>query len=410
MAVRKPHRAPAWVLIALACAAAACEVHEDREPAPVGLLSAEAMSALVPAVVDLRVADTAFARMSDNPALDIEVPVAVTIYRGGEVVVAAEPAEIQIKGGSSVFLPAKPLGVTFARDLVDEGAGVLRVPALDSGHTLARVRALRLRGGGNDFKTTIVKDLAFARMVVDGDLRVYALYGEQGATYVNGRFYSLTNLRSENNVDGVSRLFGVDADRVALAAVDQPEDPLEVRAGREGFWRALEAAVAAGDRAAVLSTVDPRGFADFLIAGSVFATQDWPWRNVRLFAVDEGPIQFVLYDFDFSGESYAWRSPLAYFERSRPSLIRSMALLCYGDPAFRALLERRYREVLASGQLAPARLRAELETLAAVYDPVIGYQIARYGFPTSAAAWYVELEGTVDDYARRYRGLPEEFR
>ena len=384
---------------------AACTEYADLDPRPTPPLTPAEMSALVP-TAEIAVADTAFARMVARPREDIEIPATLTLWRGGQAVCAGENVELQIKGNFSAGLPAKALGVKFDRAFRNDADDFLRVPRLREGHSLRRIKSFRLRNGGSAFATTLLKDLAYARMVIASDLDVLALYGEPAATYVNGAFYSLHNLRTENNENGVSRLLDVDEDRLGIVAVDAAEAPLEIKGGEAGFWRKLEGYVDDGDAAAALAAVDARSFADFLVAGMVFATQDWPWRNVRMYAVDEGPVRFVLYDFDFAGQAYSNRAPLAYLDRGPDGFVKRLYELCYRDADFRALLERRYAEVVDSGQLSDARLREELTSLAAVVDPVIAYQIARYGQPASVAAWYVDLEATVGDYALRYGRLP----
>lgn len=395
--------------IVVAVGLSACSEIVDGESEVINDLSAEEMSAFVP-TASITVDDGAFARMVASPAEDIEIPATLTLWRAGRSVVNDKDVELQIKGGLSAGLPSKSLGVKFDRAFRNRDNDFMIVPHLDPAHRLERIKSFRLRNGGSSFETTLIKDLAYARMVAASDLEVVCMYGEPAATYVNGRFYALQNLRTENNLNGLSRLLDIDEDRLGVAAVDDSMDELDVKGGDEAMWRQLEGDVARGDTAAVLAAVDQRGFADFIIAGAFFATQDWPWRNVRLYRVDGGPVGFVLYDFDFAGQAFTNRSPYAYIERGRDGLIRRMFMLCYGDASFRDLLEHRYDNLRESGQLSPARLREVVEPLVEAYESVIGYQVAKYGFPESRAAWFVGLEALIGDYALRYDRLPTDFK
>lgn len=386
-----------------------CTEYVEHEPAAAPRLTAEQMSAYVP-TASITVDEAAFERMVARPFDDIEVPASLTLWRAGDRVCTQEGVEIQVKGNYSAGLPSKSLGVKFDKSFRNREDNFLKVPLLKEDHSLARIKSFRLRNGGSAFETTLIKDLAFARMVIASDLRVTSLYGEPAATYVNDRFYALHNLRTENNQNGLSRILDIDEDRLGIAVVDDGLDELDVKDGPAGPWRRLEASVANENTAAVLADIDQRGFADFIVAGAMFATQDWPFRNVRLYRVDEGPVAFVFYDFDFAGQAYTNRRPYDYIERSRDGLIRRMFVLCYEDAGFRALLERRYDEVRASGQLSAERFREVVDALSRVYDPVIEHQVAAYGFPKSKVAWYVELEAMVGDYGLRYWRLPKDFK
>lgn len=385
-----------------------CEDYSEPGAAAPVSMSAIEMSAYVP-TADLYVDEGDFARMSARPLDDIEIPGTLTLWRAGEAVCTDDAVELQIKGSSSAAAPTKALGVKFDRALRNRAGEFMRVPHVRAGHNFARVKAFRLRNGGNNFATSLLKDLAYARLVAASDLDVLCLYGEPAATYVNGEFYSLHNLRTENNTNGISRLLDVDEERLRLASVEDTADELEIKAGPAAPWRRLEAAVRDGRREEVLARLHVPGFIDFLVAGAVFATQDWPHRNVRLYSVDGEPVRFVLYDFDFAGQAFTRRSPYDFLERGRPSLIRSLFLLCYSDEAFRSQLEARYAETVQSGVLSDERLRAHFTELAAVYAPVIDQQIARNGYPASRPSWYVDMETSIGDYAQRYRQLPATF-
>ena len=391
----------------LSLAVAACTQVEVVDSPEVTDLNALEMSAYVP-TFSIAVDDSAFAEMSRLYLDDIEIEGVLDVHRGGEAVALGQKVELQVKGNFSAAFPSKSLGVKFDRAHRDGAAGLMRFPHVRDGHTLRRVKSFRLRNGGNSFENTLIKDLAYARMVAASDLDVVVLYGEPAATYVNGEFYSLHNLRTENNANGLSRLLDIDEDRLSLAAVSY-DDPLEVKEGREAYWRTLEDRLAEGDAEAVLAAVDQSSFIDFIVGGSLFGVWDWPWRNVRLYAVDEGPVRFVLYDFDLAARLNTDNTMVEHMRAGPMSPIRRLFEVCYADAGFRERLEARYAEVRASGTLSPDRLRKELSAVAAVLDPVIAHQTKQYGFPTSTAQWYVDLEACVSDYTLRYTRLDERF-
>ena len=376
---------------------------EYDEPATPEYPDVASMSERVPTVA-LEVDGAAFADMTARYTEEVEIAAAVALWRDGRAVLVGEPAEVKVKGRFSAKFPLKSLGLKLERDVSNEDERLLRAPHVKPAHHTGSLRALRLRNGGNEFVGTLIKDLAYARLVAASDLRVVPLYGEPAATYVNGAFYGLHDLRTEHNASGLSRLLGVRKRQLRIAAVLN-EGPLQVKSGPEDLWRDLEAAIAAGDTAAVLAAVDEDSFVDFLVGGAIFGSYDWPHGNVRMLSVDGGPIRFVLYDFDLASQYHTGATPREHLGRGPDNPVRRMLALCYGQSAFRGRLEARYAEVLAGESLAPERLRAELAALAETYDPVIGYQTARYGYPASRTQWYADLEAVAENYERRYDRL-----
>lgn len=388
---------------------AGCVEITETAPGPLPELSAVDMSAYVP-TFSVEVDSLAFARMTERFSEDIEIPAELSLWRDEALLLDAEGVEIEVKGNFSAAFPSKSLGVKFDRALRQpDESGVVRFPALDPEHSLRRVKALRLRNGGNAFTSSFIKDLAYARLLPEADLELAFSYGEPAATYVNGAFYSLHNLRTENNTNGLSRLLGVDEDRLSLASVDF-SNPLEVKQGREAFWRDFERALDAGDAETVAAAIDDASFIDFVVAGGLFGVWDWPWTNVRLYAVDEGPIRFVLYDFDLASTLNTDFTVPEHMRAGDPNVVKQLFDSRYADEAFRDRLADRYAQIRESGALHPDRLRRELRQLADQYDPIMRYQVERYGTPESTVAWYLAMETAARDYARRYDQLGPSLR
>lgn len=387
-----------------ALAGTACTRFETGGPDAPAVALAEATPAILSDYVptfELRVDEAAFADMLARFDEDVEVPLDVSMWRDGERVLAPRPAEVQVKGNFSATFALKPLGIKLD-DAVDNPAGRLfRVPALLPGQRLDRLKSLRLRNGGNDFTGTLLKDLAYGRVVAASGLDVVAVYGEPAAAFVNGDFYGLLNLRSEGNGHGVSRLLGVDKDRLALAELDEAPQ-FDVKDGDPERFRALERAIRAGDVAYLRDAIDASSFIDFAIVGTVFAAWDWPWKNVRLFSVDGAPFRFVVYDFDLACERHLDEPPVHHLRDREENLISRAFEVLYADAGFRERLHARYLEVLDADLLHPGRLESAFRELAATYEPVIALQTQRYGFPEGRGVWYLKLQEYLEAYQRRY--------
>ena len=394
-----------WLIAAAVGWAAGCTVVEGEPPARprVEQPAPAAMSAHVP-TFDLSVDEAEFARMSERYLEDIKVDARLTLWRGGELVGDREAARIQVKGFYSAAFPQKPLGVRLDRAVDNASAAWLRVPHVGDGQTLDRLRTFRLRNGGNDFTGTLLKDLAYARLLARSGLDVLPVYGEPAACYVNGDFYGLANLRSETNGRGVAGLLGIDRDRLRLAELDGGPTFI-VKEGDAEFFRRFEQLLQDGDREGLRGVVDEDSFIDFVLVGTVFAVWDWPWKNVRVYAVDGGPLRFVSYDFDLASEQHVDYDPVRHMRQRRESPMSQLFEVLYADEAFRVRFEDRYAELIREGWLAPERLRVELEALAKAYRPLIDFQTARHGHPSSPAEWQLDLERVVEEYEERYAFL-----
>ena len=383
----------------------ACSEYVEPEAPTLPPATVATLSAHVP-TFDVRADSAAFAGMAERFLEDIEIPVAVDVYREGERVLDARPAEIQVKGSASAAYPLKSLGVKFDRDVDNRDGGLLAVPALLDGHGLDELRAVRLRNGGQDFTGTLLKDLAYARLIAGSGLRVVPLYGEPAAAFVNGEFYGLLNLRTESNANGLSRLLGVRKRELHLGEI---EDHFEffVKSGDGSPFRALEEAVRAGDRAAAMTLVDERSFVDFVLLGTMTCAHPWPTRNVRAYAIGDRALRFLSFDHDHAAERWTDLGVVGQMRKRRQSLVGDLFELALQDAGFGARLQARRKEVLASGALHPRKLRAAFEELTAAYAPVIAYQTQRYGTPVSTGSWRIEAEAHVQAYERRYRNFLE---
>ena len=345
---------------------------------------------------------------------DLEIPARVSLWRGDRLVLDRERAEIQIKGGHSRHQPLKSLGVKLDDATTNEGGAVMSVPALLDGHRIDRLKSFRLRNGGGDFSGTMLKDLAYARLVAGSGAAVVPYYGEPAAAFVNDEFYGLLNLRTEGNANGLSRLLDVDKSSLQIAELDGGETAAStsfiVKDGDPRVFRALEAAIAAGDRAGALALVDEASFMDFVLVGTLFAVWDWPYRNARVYAVAGGPIRFCAFDFDEASRLHVNRGIERHMRERPANPLSDLFFLALGDPGFERRFWDRRDALIASGKLAPAVMRAQFESLAAVLAPAIDHQIRKYGVPASRAEWYLNLERHVEQYERRYVAFASEVR
>ena len=407
----------ALALAAVAALPSACSdfgTVPTETPAPLPPPTPATLAAHVP-TFDIAVDAAAFADMMARYEEDVELEAAVTMWRGGTEVLTAAPAEIQIRGNASAAFPLKSLGVKLDDAFDNSSRALLEVPTVSGGHSLDELRNFRLRNGGNDFLGTLLKDLAYARMVAASDLRVVPVYGETAAALVNGEFYGLVNLRTEGNANGLSRLLDIRKRDIVLAEINLAEgateaQPFEVKDGDERIFRRLEAAIRGGDRAAAMALVDEGSFVDFVLVHAIFAHGDWPDNNVKAYGEAGGRLRFMAFDFDLAATQHINRGLLYHIRGAQPNYVSQLFDLAYEDEGFRERFWVRRDELLSAGALRPERLRENFEVLAKTYAPIIDYQTAAYGHPEGRAAWYLRLERYVEDYAARYRVIERKDR
>ena len=379
---------------------ASCSAIEADVESAVARPTPEALAEYLP-VFEIEADDAALAEMLARVTEDIEIPATLSLRRGGGEVLRGVSCEIQVKGSASVYNPAVSLGVKLDGDRDNRDARFLSVPRLLGGHDVSRLRSVRLRNGGQDFSGTLVKDLAYARMLAETNAAVLPVYGEPACAFLNGAFYGLLNLRTETNANGVSRLTGIRKRDLLIAEVDTGAD-FDIRDGDPAPFRQLEADLRAGNRAAAMAAIDEESFADYLLIGSLFAVRDWPYRNTKVYGVAGAPLRFMAYDFDGAAEIRLDFGLARHLERAPDNPISRLFTLAMTDAGFRDRLWARQRALLASGALHPDRFRAIYADLVRAYDPVIAYQIAAYGQPGSRAEWSLNVETNIQAYARRY--------
>ncbi len=343
-----------------------------------------------------------FARLTERWEEDFTIDAEVSVRRNGTTVLLPRPATVKVKGGYSARFPQKSLGIKLEKAADNRDGTLLRAPTLAPGHQLDEIRSLRLRNGGNAFATSLIKDLAYARMLAAAGLAVELVYGEPAAVFVDGGFYGLANVRSEHNRQGLSRLVGAKRADFFLAEVTYAEHP-ELKNGEALRLADFERAVGTCDLPTLRREVALESLIDFAAAGNLFGMWDWPDKNVRFYSAERRPLRFVLYDFDLAATYHPRRSPLYAMEEDRGTLIADLFFCLYeGDPAFAARFDARYAELLRSGVLAPEVLRDRLAELRDDYEPLIAFQTARWGVPESNNAWHLELERIVSEYRLRY--------
>ncbi|MFK7807811.1 MAG: CotH kinase family protein, partial [Saprospiraceae bacterium] len=305
-------------------------------------------------VINIIADDTEFQRMYDSPDEAIEINAEFNLYRNQELLISQETIELQLKGNYSRQFALRSLGIKFQGRFDNRERTLIDPPKTISNHRVNYIKAIRLRNSGNDFKQTMLKDLAYTQLAIDANLNVDLAYGEPALVYVNDEYLGLLNLRTEANTNGMASLYNVDKDDITLAKMFNP-GILVFKDGNEERINKFTKAIAEKDVAHLLSNIDLTNFIDYMIFQSYIANVDWPYTNARLFAFGPGRFRFVIFDLDSANWVHIGRSVEEVIESDKSNIISDLFAILIEDGNVEDQFWNRYRELMDSGVFSTER-------------------------------------------------------
>lgn len=203
-------------------------------------------------------------------------------------------------------------------------------------------KSLVLRNSGNDWMVTMMRDVAMTSLMEGADLELQAF--RPVATYINGEYWGMYNLREKINEHFLASRQNVDADDVILLEADG-----QVKEGDNQDWRALIDFVENNDLTIpdnyqyVADRVDIDNLIIYQIAQIYFNNTDWPGNNIRYWKTPETKWRWILYDTDFGFGLYNdndyRNNTLAYALAANGG-----TMVSHGNPPWSTLLIRRLME------------------------------------------------------------------
>ncbi len=347
-------------------------------------------------IVDPAAADSLY----NNYEEDIEIYGTFQVYNNGNLDIEEEETRIEIKGGFSSTFPLKSLGLKFDHTYHNDDGLMIDVPTKPE-HKIDRLKAIRLRNSGNDFATTMLKDVTLARLAAEVDLDIELMYGTPIMVFVNEVFYGLMHLRTESNANGISRLLDVDKDDITLGKVNSPG----VVENKDGDFDRIDrffAAIEAEDFDYVSSELDWSNFIDYTIFESFVANKDWPHNNVRFYAVKDGPFGFILFDTDKALTKDLTKSLQYNIDDPKTNPITDLYELMYANAEFKEQFDARFNDLIYSGKLKPEVYNNIVLEYQKSIERAMPWQINKYNEPQSYTDWYRNVEIMKDRYRQRY--------
>ena len=272
-----------------------------------------------------------------------------------------------------------------------------------------------LRNSGNDWRNTYLRDATLTGLMTGSGVD-HADY-RPVATYLNGAYWGLYNLREKINEDFLAARHGVDAEAVDLLEADGIA--LE---GSADDYRALNDYVTDADLsgeaafARVAAEVDLDNLAAYYAAQVYFDNSDWPGNNIKFWRAPGTKWRWILYDTDFGASVWnpeAYRSNTLAFALAtdgpdwpNPPWSTLLMRRLLTNETFRHRFINRAADQL-NGRFRPDAATALLDGNAARIAPEITAAEARWGegFP-----WSRQLDWMRTFFRERPRHLREHYR
>ena len=247
-------------------------------------------------IANIIVDQNEFDKMYDDYNKEIEIEGLLNIYKNGVNLIQNQVVEIQIKGGISRESPLKSIGVKFNEPYNNTRRNLINPLSLDF-HSLDQISAFRFRNSGNDFYYTMLKDISYTKLAIEANLNLDLMYTEQTVVFINNSFLGIMNLRTESNANGMSGLYNANKSDITLAKILSFGE-LDKKNGDFNRIDNFINAIKNEDYDYLKNEIDLDNFIDYMVFQSYIGNVDWPFNNVRFFAVENKPFRFVLFDLD----------------------------------------------------------------------------------------------------------------
>ncbi len=224
---------------------------------------------------------------------DWERPIHFSIYENGTLGTAFN-AGTKIFGGWSRAQPQRSLSI-FARGKYGE-------PELNyqlfPDYPYSSFQALVLRNSGNDFLNTNIRDGVLTSLMKTADLEIQAF--RPVATYLNGEYWGMYNLREKVNEHFISSKQNVDPNSVDLLETNANI----IHGSNEEYLQMIQfiqqnPVSIPQNYDYVASLIDIDNFITYQLAQIYFDNTDWPGNNNKFWKSTGGKWRWILFDTDF---------------------------------------------------------------------------------------------------------------
>ena len=359
-------------------------------------------------VINLELDKDEFDNMYANFEEEIEIEAVLSLYRNNSLEIEEEKVELEIKGSSSAAFSLKSLGVKFDKTFDNKERKLLNPSIVLPNHSLDKIKAVRLRNSGNDFKETLLKDISYTQLAISAGLDIELMYFEPAIVFVNNSFLGLMNLRSEANRNGMYRLNKADKDDITLAKIENPGIIVKKNGDFDRIDQLFEA-IEIKNTAFLKEEIDLNNFIDYVIFQTHIANIDWPYNNVRLYSVKDKPFRFILFDLDRVNTRQIENHPLTFIqdpysvnnEEAIKNPITDLFNILYADTDFKNTYDNRYEELLKNNAFSFSKFNQIIDDNFNAINKYMPLHIDKYSDINSMIEWYRNIELLKAEFKKR---------
>ncbi|GAA4234209.1 hypothetical protein GCM10022291_13120 [Postechiella marina] len=359
-------------------------------------------------VINITANQEEFDNMYLNYLDDVEIEANLNLYRNNTLLIEDELVEIEIKGTESATFKLKSLGVKFDDSFDNDDNTLINPEIILQNHSLKKVKAFRLRNSGNDFKETLLKDASYTQLAINAGLNLDLTYHEPAIVFINNAFLGIMNLRSEGNTNGVSRLNNTKKKNITLAKINYPGE-VEKKDGDfdriDNFINAIEEE----NLEYLKENIDIDNFIDYIIFQTYIANVDWPYNNVRFYAVKDAPFRFVVYDLDWANTRKVKDHPLDFIKKPTKysakdaikNPITDLFNVLYTDETFKMQFNIRYEELLNNNLLSSEKFNNIVDKNFNTIHQYMPIHIDKYSDINTMIEWYSSIDLLKENFKER---------
>lgn len=350
-------------------------------------------------VANIIVDQNEFDKMYDDYNKEIEIEGLLNIYKNGVNLIQNQVVEIQIKGGISRESPLKSLGVKFDTPYNNTSRNLINPLSLDF-HSLDQISAFRFRNSGNDFYYTMLKDISYTKLAIQANLNLDLMYTEQTVVFINNSFLGIMNLRTESNANGMSGLYNANKSDITLAKIISFGE-LDKKNGDFNRIDNFMNAIKNEDYNYLKNEIDVNNFIDYMVFQSYIGNVDWPFNNVRFFAVGNQPFRFVLFDLDKVSGQNINTSPFSIINNPISSPITDLFNIMYKNTEFKQLYDERFNFLIQSDLFTAERFNNIVDEYTENIENIIAFNIDKYKHPNTLIEWYINISRLKNNFKTR---------
>jgi hypothetical protein len=314
---------------------------------------------------------------------DWERRVSFSFYDEDGILRLSQDMGAKIFGGWSRSKPQRSLSL-FAR--AGYGNGSLDYPLFEE-LDYSTYQAIVLRNSGNDWLRTHFHDAFITSLMKGSGLEFQAF--KSVATYLNGEYWGMYNIREKINEHFLASKSGVDPSDINLLEFDgqtvhgSNEEYLNLIQFMEANYLGLQE-----NYDYVKSKIDIDNIASYMAVQIYVANKDWPGNNIKFWNHKDGKWRWILYDTEFGfgiyDENDHYHNTLDFaLEPNGPGwpnppwstlIMRKLV----ESEEFRITLINRFADYLNS-RFKPHYVEAHIDSISKIIQPEIAAHMMRWG-------------------------------